>query len=536
MRYLANTAPTQLTHRPDAAQVVGWTADGQQVLYLAGDTALDSVAAVGGAPRQVATLPRALSARTMAVSARAWALFQAGTDGRTAVLISSPTGSPWKPYLPAPFASTVLINEPEMHFSPDGAKLLLFLNAARGREEAWLLPFPANSSRPPRQILTHLPALLYTPQFAWLPDNRRILAVASSTATGDPQLCLMDTASGRLRQLTTMLTPARAPTVSPDGKQALFVRTTGAYDVVSARLSDGVVEPMLDDAASNNQPDWSLRAPVMVYLTARDGKPQVWLHSVDPTGEAQDRPLADASTLRAGEMLGPTLSPHAHRLLYAAFGANGNGSVHLFIASTAGGKPIRLTDTSTTSSLLEVGATWSPNGDQAVYVGLRGQNADLMLAPTTGQATPHVLRANVDSLLPVWSPDGAWIAYQSGSDDTVHLISPDGRRDRNLGKLDTAAVAFSSDGKLLYGIQSLPHHNYLFAVDLASGTERRIADLGEDFTPQTGSQPTLRFTLTPDGKSLTYNTARPVRSLVRMQDFAPAPTGIARLRALLHVP
>ncbi len=160
-----------------------------------------------------------------------------------------------------------------------------------------------------------------------------------------------------------------------------------------------------------------------------------------------------------------------------------------------------------------------------------------MVAPTSGQAAARKLRtvSSDITLIPVWSPNGAWIAYQAPDGD-LHLVAPDGAQDRDVGKFDTAAVAFSPDSQRLYGITSTPGHNYLVELEIASRAQRRIGDLGADFTPQTAATPSLRFTLTPDGQSLTFNTARRNQSLWMMRHFDPPPSGIARLRALLHLP
>src|SRR6185312_7777322 len=199
---------------------------------------------------------------------------------------------------------------------------------------------------------------------------------------------------------------------------------------------------------------------------------------------------------------------------------------------TRGGRPVPLV---TTDNRLEVAPTWSPDGNSAVFIGALDHTGDLLLASTAGNATAAVLRADISSMLPAWSPDGKWIAYQA-DDNTVHLLSPDGKTDRNLGALPTQAVAFAPDSRSLYGVESVPGHNYLFQVDLVGGGPRRVGDIGADFTPQSGSNPALRFTLTPDGQSLTYSTAHISQSLWMLTNFDPQPGVAARIRGWLHIP
>ncbi|MGH9393578.1 MAG: hypothetical protein ACRD1E_05360, partial [Terriglobales bacterium] len=382
-------------------------------------------------------------------------------------------------------------------------------------------------------VLRQLPGHAFTTFFSWMPDSRRVMLSSLSASGGTaPQIFLADTRGSALQQLTANPDGVTTPTVSPDGQTALFARSTGNFDVDSVRLSDAVVSPLLANGADNAMPSWALRQPALIYVNGLSGGgQQVWLRTVDSAGAPQDRPLPDLAP-KGSIVLAPTLSPNADRVLYSLFGAN-TGSVRLFIASTSGGSPVRF---SNTNNLLEVAPAWSPDGTQAAFITVHGVTADLRVAPSSGQAPSRILRADVNSLIPTWSPDGRWIAYKTGDDATLHLISPDGKTDRNLGPLDTPAVAFSADSKLLYGISSPPHHNYLFELDLATGRQRRIGDIGEDFTPKSESNPSLRFTLTPDGKSLTYSTARRISSLWMMTNFAPAPRGAAWLRALLHLP
>jgi hypothetical protein len=84
---------------------------------------------------------------------------------------------------------------------------------------------------------------------------------------------------------------------------------------------------------------------------------------------------------------------------------------------------------------------------------------------------------------------------------------------------------FSADGKLLYGVRAEQEHNMLFSVDVATGSEKVIGDLGKDFRPASGLNPGIRFSLAPDGKSFVYSTRTFKRNLWMLEGFAPK-TGI----------
>src|SRR6185437_7579579 len=483
VRYLSNPAPTQVTRGAGVNGIFGWSGDGQSIIFNDSHGAIWSVAAVGGTPRQLYAFPSNSDLRIGTISPHAWAVLQADASGRyqiyTAPVGGPPAGAPWSLYQPVPFAVQQIINQPQLAFSPDGKQLLLFINAARGNEEAWLLPFPADPNHPPRRVFPSLPPHSFTTFFSWMPDSRRL--VMDATRHGgelDLQLFLGDPRSGSLRQLTATLTPLFRPSVSPDGSRVIAGRTAGSFEVVAAQLGNAVVQPILANGADNVGPGWALHQPVLLYETGGPAGPRLWLHSNDASGATQERlvPNADPPGTVA---LGPVLSPNADRILYARFGTT-SGDVKLFIASVAGGNPVRLTSA---SNVIEVAPAWSPDGSEAAFIAVRGNSADLMLAPTSGQAPAKLLRTGTNNFIPVWSPDGKWIAFQTPNDEVLHLISPDGKQERALGKFDSPAAAFSPDSKLLYGIVSEPHHNYLIEMDVATGAQRRIGDMGPDFTP-----------------------------------------------------
>ena len=115
--------------------------------------------------------------------------------------------------------------------------------------------------------------------------------------------------------------------------------------------------------------------------------------------------------------------------------------------------------------------------------------------------------------LPDWSPAGDWITLRDNKGWS--LISPDGKTTKFLGKIATSHLAFSKDGKLLYGIRlgetaADRERNNLFSLDpvtlfsLDPVTLRQtvIKELDKDLRPFTDFRPGIRFSLGPDGKSI----------------------------------
>jgi hypothetical protein len=166
------------------------------------------------------------------------------------------------------------------------------------------------------------------------------------------------------------------------------------------------------------------------------------------------------------------------------------------MSSVTGGAPVRLTNDATST---EYGGAWSPDASWFAYLAIRNGKMDLMKVKASGQAAPALVYANPGCLeTPSWSPAGDWI--QCGS----QLISPDGQASRKLPVRHTQNYVFSKDGKLLYGLRDDPDHEVLFSVNVATGFEKTLGNIGREFRPNSNFHPALRFSLSPDGKSFVY--------------------------------
>ncbi len=499
----------QLTHTMENAYPTAWSPDGQRILLNIDrqpDT-LWSVARVGGEPEAVMALPPGLITGNVAPDNKSAAMLLRGKDGQVGVWISSPLGTPPKPYTPAPFTANEIYNDPRLKFSPDGKSLLLLIN--RKKEEAWLLPYPPNSSQPPRQVLSNLQSSGGTPEFSWMPDSRHIVVSFATSTADSPQLWMADTGSEERFALTSGTTARLTPAVSPDGKRLIFTEMTGNYDIVSADLATAAAHRMMSTERNQSMPAWAAKQPLLAYVTNRNGPDEIWLHS--PTGP--DRPLVMRSDFPPDTtqwFMGPAISPDGDRVIYTRIEQQ-VGSAHLWISAVASHAVVRLTN----DAVVEFPGSWSPDGNWFAYMRVRNGKFDLMKVKTTGQAAPVLLQANFgDSAVPAWSPTGEWIACGG------NLISPDGATKRSIGDHHSDYYMFSSDGKLLYGIRTEKESELLFSVDIATGAEKTIGDLGKEFRPDSNLGPSIRFSMGPDGKSFIYAAGNFKQNLWMLEGFA----------------
>jgi Tol biopolymer transport system component/predicted Ser/Thr protein kinase len=507
IRYLNAPAPVQLTHEKHSVGPMGWSKDQSHLILWetgGGESSsykFSSVATVGGDLNFIADVD--CEACDLSRDGRAMATFAQAKDGTYGVAVSDPFGSPLRPYAPAPFASKDLFNEPQLSFSPDGSRILLSRTGKGDKNEIWLLPYPAGE-RPPRRVLQNLESFESAPSFSWMPDGRHLVVSLARDPHSPPHLWMADVDSSSLAPLTAGNADERFPVVSPDGKSLIYSQANANLDVVSLSVEDGEATTLISTGRQESMAAWSANQPKLAWVTNRNGPLSIWVRLADGT----ERPLVTAADFPAihKSFMTPALSPDGQKIVYVRISQN--GITRLWISSLAGGAPIRLTDAEPSA---EYGGAWSPDGSRFAYLQVQDGKDSLMMARISGAATPVALVKDVLEYLPDWSPDGLWITYRN--DKGWNQISPDGKTAKFLGKIETPYLAYSKDGKLLYGIdtgetEADRDRATLFSLDVATLKTKIIKELGKDLRPASNLEPGIRFSLAPDGKSLVYATAQ----------------------------
>ena len=534
LRYLNSSVPLQLTHEEHGVRPLGWSSDRSHLIVVedtdrkeSPDHKLYSVATVGGDLESIMDTDCVELACGLSPDGKAFAtLSMPKNPGELyGVAISDPLGSPLRSYTPAPFASKSVFNVPQLLFSPDGRKILLILAGNKGKEEVWLLPYPA-ASKPPQRILQKLPPFPGSPSFSWMPDSSHVVLALAPKLDAPAHLWIADILSESLMPLTTGNVYELLPAVSPDGRSLLYSQWTFGLDVVSVSLENGSARTLISTNREENMAAWAAKADKLAWVTNRSGPYQIWVRSADGI----ERPVVTSAEFPDGMnrfFLNPALSPDGERLIFAR--ADNNGVGRLWMISISGGSPVQLTNE---EAAFEYGGAWSPDGSRFAYLRVKSGKMSLMTVKTSGNAAPVELGLSTDdaSGLPDWSPAGGWITLH----DTKgwNLISPDGKTTKFLGNIATSHLAFSRDGKLLYGIRlgetaADRERNNLFSLDpvtlfsLDPVTLRQtvIKELDKGLRPFTNFRPGIRFSLGPDGKSIAYSTEKSRLDLWMLQGY-----------------
>ncbi len=527
VRYLNSPTPVILTHGSNDWLVAGWSPDGKRVIARGANPdgktryALFSVPVFGGDP--VLIMPLDVLRVVPRVSQDGKALAAIGFDdqNKMSVYTASPVGSPLQRYTPAPFETSTTFNAPFAAFAPDGTWITLVVDAAGGRQ-MWKLPYPPGKAQPER-IVPGLTTLSATPRWSWFPDGRN--GIVSSSDEHSEDLWYAGVRSGLKRKLMgrTISSSENAPALSPDGKRLLFSQSRADYHLVSVSLADATATRLLSSEVLTGMPSWALHQPQFVYVSDRSGAPAIWMR-----GDGWDRAIVTPQGFPVGAtytFATPELSPGADRLVYTWIGLHGR--FMNWISSVTGGPPVRMTNA---VDAVERGGSWSPDGSSIAYWEYSNGTASLMIVKSTGEAAPVALHRSIGEMLPSWSPDGRWITYRDAPErGGLTLISPDGKTVRSFGEPDTIQVAFSPDSKRLYGIRVEPDRCALYSLDIATKEQKTIGYISRDFTPSSYSNPGIRLSVAPDGKSILYPMWRRSNSLWMLEGF-DQPTWLDKLR------
>jgi Tol biopolymer transport system component len=233
---------------------------------------------------------------------------------------------------------------------------------------------------------------------AWSPDGSRI--AFASTRDGHWQIYLVNADGSGLRRVTNDSVDYGRPAWSPDGTRLTFAGSY--YDDSTHAFIDGI------------------------YVTTTDG-----------SGLARITDGGDA----------PTWSPDGTRIAFWEYSDSQPDASHIFVVNADGSGLTPLTHDST----LDTGPIWSPDGTKIVFTRPVHENQD----PRFGRPQTWIMNADGTNLVrivgsatqgdtdPIWSPDGARIAFQRGSE--IYAMNADGSGQTRLtpnGQLgwDSSAV------------------------------------------------------------------------------------------------
>ena len=189
------------------------------------------------------------------------------------------------------------------------------------------------------------------------------------------------------------------------------------------------------------------------------------------------------------------------------FSVQRRGLTHLYVINADGTGARRVAE-----DLNVRGApAWSPDGQWLAVAAIRDGEPQLFKIPVGG-GTPLLLVKEY-STDPIWSPSGEFLAYSGadvGTTFSVKAVNADGTP-HDLPKLiltrGARRMAFLGGNDALVILKGDVSHKEFWLVDLKTGRERQLTNLGREFA--IGD-----FDLSGDGREIIFDRAREESDIV----------------------
>jgi Tol biopolymer transport system component len=337
--------------------------------------------------------------------------------------------------------------------------------------------------------------------FPTLLGNRTLLYLTTDEDGSGPWIYAMDVERRIPHRISTGVDEVMSLAASADGRRLVATVARSTAGLWRVPIGDRVIDE--SGATAISLPTGRGLSPrvgpgYVVYRAPKAGNDGLWKL---PTGGA---PAVLWSGLDGRVVAGPAIAPGGQRL---AFSAQSRGRTQLYVMNADGTGARRI------AAEIDVrGApAWSPDGQWLAIAANRDGEPQLVKIPIGGGTPiPLVKEYSTD---PIWSPSGQFLVYSGadvGTTFSVKAVSADGAP-RPLPNLiltrGARRLAFLGGDDALVVMKGDISHKELWLIDLPTGRERQLTNLGREFA--IGD-----FDVSADGREIIFDRARDESDIV----------------------
>ena len=268
--------------------------------------------------------------------------------------------------------------------------------------------------------------------------------IFSSNRDGETDLYMTTPDGLEIIRLTTnaLVDEGTTPRLSPDGSKVAFSSTVGDNtDIYVLDIASKIVTRVTEAQEKDASPSWSPNGQQLAFESFRDGNLEIYTTNIDGTNQTRltNDPAGDSN---------PVWSPVSNDILFVS---NRFGNSDLFLLGPNG-----TVATLTTSPTPDNAAIWSPDGNFIAFQSFSGELSNICLIGRDGLNQSCITPRAAEYSIPVWSPDGLWIAVNDQSNVLViHRFSGEVFQLSQTDIQPRGIPAWSPDGlRLVFQAQS----------------------------------------------------------------------------------
>ena len=366
-------------------------------------------------------------------------------------------------------------------WSPDGSFIYFVLGSLPDKLDIWRIA-PAGGT--PERITSHNARVTH-PVFL---DRRTLMYLASDPDGSGPWLHSIDVERRISHRLTSGVEQYTSLAASADGRRLVATlaspkRTLWRLPISDSATGTAVAAPIPLATRSGFSP--RLGPGYLLYVSTTGNSDGIWKRA-----NGTDAELWTGQDARV--IGGPVIAPDGQSI---AFSVRQHGQSLLYVMQADGRNARIVAD----SLDLQGSPTWSPDRQSIISAANDHGTPHLFRVPLDGHPpAPFVQDYSVD---PAWAPDGRFVVYSGpdiGTTFPLKAVTADAQP-RPLPAMNLSRgsrhVAFLPGGQSLVFLGGEIQHENLWQVDLATGAQRQLTNLGPDFDVRD-------FDVSPDGREV----------------------------------